>query len=328
MLLVGFLEPLSARIEVVFVHAVPNAVLFAPQPHRGRIYGAVIARDRKFLKPVGGRVDIHSVVRHEGIHRAVNSHPSSAHEALIEHARIQAFIAPLHFFAQRRVVVHRKVQIQRVFSLTARYPLAVEPVRRVLGIAVEPKPRALGGTPCQRLLREGARHQRHLVKQHARQGHALNKRRRAFVLSSEKVKAAQQPAASDEQDVLAQLFLALKAELAQKRQDRGHHVASQRADGFAAQPEVSAAKGVKAPQHEAQRHAKGFSAAHRSVTDYRVAQMIGRAFVPPAQHAHLLWRKPFNHAPHPDRRLRARSRRKALSDPNRRRRVLPAFQAP
>ena len=52
---------------------------------------------------------------------------------------------------------------------------------------------------------------------------------------------------------------------------------------------VAFRKGVKAPKDIRQHHTKGFAAAHRAVANNRVARIIGRTLVPPAQHAQLFF---------------------------------------
>ena len=138
--LVGFLKAFLARVKVVLVDPVPHSVLPSPKPHRGRIDGAVVAGDRKVLKTALGRVAVHRVIRHKRIDRAVNRNPFSAHKALVKRSRIKAFVPALHLFGERGIVVHRKMQIERVFLLRLFDPLAVEPVLGVLGVTVEPEP--------------------------------------------------------------------------------------------------------------------------------------------------------------------------------------------
>ncbi len=189
------------------------------------------------------------------------------------------------------------MQIQRVFLLCLHDPLAVEPVLRMLRIAVEPEPRACHRAARHRLLHKGTRHERHLVKEHARQRDALDQRRGGFVLAAEQIKAVLGSAVAHQQTVLAQLFFTHKAETLEQGQQRRHHIAPQRTDGFAAHAEVAAAERIEAPQHERQRQAKGLAAAHRAVADDRVAGAVGRLPVPPAQRTQLLGRESLNHPP-------------------------------
>ena len=187
-------------------------------------------------------------------------------------------------------------------------PLQMEPVLRVLGIAVEPEPRAVYRAPRKRLLNERTRHKRDLVEQHSRKSHALNKRSRRLVLSAEKIESVHPAAVGNEQQILTELFLADKPEGMEQRDNRRDHVAPQRTDGFAAESEIAVAAEVKAPEHKRERHTKSLAASHRAVADNCVAAEVARIAVPPAEHPALLWRECFNHRRHFSR-LRFRSRR-------------------
>ena len=184
----------------------------------------------------------------------------------------------------------------------------MEPVLGMLGVAVEPEPRPVHRAPRDRLLHKGTRHQRDLVKKHARQRHALNQRRRRLVLTAEKVETLLPSAIAHQQQVLRQLLLAGKAERLQERQNRSHHIAPQRTNGLAAEGKIRAAAKIEAPDNEGQRHTEGLAAPHRSVADDRVPAAVGGLLMPPAQHTQLLRRKALNHRHH-FRRRSCRSRR-------------------
>ena len=226
-------------------------------------------------------------------------HPFALDEPLVEHARVQRLVPLPYRRGQGGVILHCEVQIERVLLLRLLYPFGVEPVSRELGVAVEPEPRALDRAPRQSLLNERARHKRHLVEQHSREGYALNKRRGRLVLAAEKVKAQGRARIRELNVVFAELLLTPEAAGAEHSGQRRHDIAPERSDGLAAEGEVAAAPKRDRPEHERKRHTQRFSAAHRAVADQRVARMIGRALVPPAQHPELLGRKRLNHCPHP-----------------------------
>ena len=80
------------------------------------------------------------------------------------------------------------MEVQRVFFLCLLNPLEVEPVERVLRVAVKPQLGTRHRTARNRLLDEGTGHQGDLVAQHPSQRHPLDERRAPLVLAAEQVK--------------------------------------------------------------------------------------------------------------------------------------------
>ena len=170
---VRHLALLAPRVEVELLHAVPHGVLPPPQPEGCRVDRAIVARDVPLVeRPLGRRRGLCRV--EEVIHPALSRHPLAQHEAAVEHAGVQPRIAAADIGRQRGVVLHRKVEVQAVPLRRVADPLRVEPVVRPLGVAVEPQAASRDGAARAGLLHKAARHERHLVEQHARKRDALN----------------------------------------------------------------------------------------------------------------------------------------------------------
>lgn len=123
------------------------------------------------------------------MHPARRYHPLAEDEPAVKISAVHPLIAGDDAAGQCRIILERKVDIQRLALMSLHYPLTVEPVMRAVGIAVEPDLAAGNGAACAGLLDKGARHQNNLVHEYAGKRHALDERLRALVLSAEKIKA-------------------------------------------------------------------------------------------------------------------------------------------
>ena len=138
---------------------------------------------------------------HKGIHRTAYRSPFTLYKSSVKASRIHLLVPLSYLFCQRGVVVHQKVDIQSVFLLFLFYPLLVEPVSRMLGVAVKPEFRAVDRTSCKRLFNKRTGHQRNLIQQKSRKGHSLNERSRRLILSAKKVESVFYPLVADLQVV-------------------------------------------------------------------------------------------------------------------------------
>ncbi len=290
MLLVGSGHSLPLRAVVIFAYSVPDLSASAPKPEGGRVHRAVITGYRIRLKAFGKNFRNVLFLREHGVHKSLRSHPFPENEPLVENARVKPPVPFPHRVRQRRVVVHGKVEVQRVFLPRLEYPFPVEPVVRIRGIAAEPQLGVLGGAPCDSLLHKGARHESDLVQQRAAKGYALNERGGALVPSSEKVEAVRPASRAYVGIAAAYLFLAGKAQPPQSGQKRDDKVPPDRRDGLAAQGEIPAVKISRRPGGKGEGGAKGLAAPYRAVADYCVAFFIPLRF-PPGENGFLLCRK-------------------------------------
>ena len=178
----------------------------------------------------------------------------------------------------------------------------------MLGIAGEPQPRALDGAARHGLLDKGARHERGLVEQHAREGDPLDERGAPLVPPAEKVEAVAPVLEGNLKHAAGKPLLHRKAELPQAGKQRGHDVAAQGGHRLAAEREALPVKACHRPEEEPERKAERLAAAHRPVADDRVAGLMGASRPPPGERGHLLLGKPgeITHLPRPPRAGRRR----------------------
>ena len=136
------LPSFAPGIKVKLVRPVPYAVLPAPQPERCRIDRSVVARnDPLLIASCGRRADKRRVK--EVIHPTLRLTPLPQNEPPVKNARVKPFIASAYGFAQRRIVLHRKLQMQAIALFRLQNPFLIEPVLRTLRVAAEPQPAAL-----------------------------------------------------------------------------------------------------------------------------------------------------------------------------------------
>ena len=98
-----------------------------------------------------------------------------------------------------------------------------------------------------------------LIKQNACKGHALNERRRAFILAAEKIKPVCSARVSNFNKVARIFFVAFETEVTQNGQNNRNNVSAQGCDCFAAKSKGRIGKCRKSPRHKGNRHAKGFA---------------------------------------------------------------------
>ena len=144
------------------------------------------------------------------------------------------------------------MKIQRVFLAALLYPFRVEPVRRIVGIAVEPHFRAVHGASCKRLLNEGTRHKHDLIEENARECDTLYQGRRALVSAAEEVEAVSFVVQGDIDIVHAELFRANEPAAAEHFEQRSNDIAPERGNGLAAHRERHAVEFSRSPHHEAE----------------------------------------------------------------------------
>ena len=236
------------------------------------------------------------------IYKAVRRNPFSLYESFIKSAGIKIFIAADHLRRKRGIILHSKMEIKHILLLFFQNPLVIKPVKRVLGIAVEPIFGILKRAPRKRLFNKGAGHKRRLVKHNASQGHTLNQRGRRFITPAEKVKAVAPSAPFYLYKVAAELVTAGKAKGGKNGNQRRYNIAPERRYRFAADCERSFIEAVKCPADKGNAHTKRFSRAHSAVTYYSVFISGGTALAPPRKNGKLFRRKRVKAIRHNHRR--------------------------
>ena len=128
----------------------------------------------------------------------------------------------------------------------------------------------------------------------SREGHPLNQRSAALVLSAEDVEPVGSALVGNNENILAELLLHLKAELHKSRYHRRNDVTSGGTDRLSANREALVSETIKAPKHKGKRHTKGLSRAHRSVANNRGLVSVAAFVAPPGQNLVLLSAERFN----------------------------------
>ena len=140
------------------------------------------------LGAIFGYLAQHALVE-KVVHPARRYHPLTEDEPSVKVAAVHPLIAGNDTAGKRRVILERKVDIQRLSFRRFDYPLPIKPVVRTIGVAVEPDLAACDRAACAGLLDKGAWHQDDLIHEYACQRHTLYERLRALILSAEKIKA-------------------------------------------------------------------------------------------------------------------------------------------
>ena len=73
------------------------------------------------------------------INNALSRNPFALDKSFVESTRVKAFVASDNLLGQRRIVTHCEVKIKAVLLFCLENPFTVEPVHRMLRVAVEPQ---------------------------------------------------------------------------------------------------------------------------------------------------------------------------------------------
>ena len=109
---------------VVFLYSVPFFTAFSPQSHRAGICRAVVAGNIVFAEIFGCRFNV--IFAEHRINKTLRRNPFALHEALIKSACIQRLVSCHYFIAERRVILHCKVQGKGVFVVGKQSELSSE----------------------------------------------------------------------------------------------------------------------------------------------------------------------------------------------------------
>ena len=154
---------------------------------------------------------------------------------------------------------------------------------RPLRIAVEPPLSALDGAAGGCLIDKGLRHKGDLIKERPGEGNALDQVLRGFVLPAEEVEGIDPPAAGDNQQVVGASVLTDVTGGGNHLYQHGNDIASEGADGLAAEGKARAVEGRHRPEDKGKRHTDRLAGADRAVGDNAVIIGEGRS-VPPPRH--------------------------------------------
>ena len=180
-----------------------------------------------------------------------------------------------------------------MFFLGLADPLPIEPVVRVVGVAVEPQPRPRHTAPCQCLLHKGTGHQCHFVQKYPAERHALNQCRRTFVPAAKEIEPVRPAGKRNVHIIPAHPFQTGEPQTAQQFQQRCHDISLQGRDRLAAQGKAAVLETGHRPADKADRHGESFSRTNSTVTDNGIIVAVGLA-APPRHGEFLLGRKVLN----------------------------------
>ena len=299
MFFVSALDAFAAGIVVIFFQPVPDAVPFCPEADRSGVNRAVIAGD-DISGEMGGHIllrDDMAVFVEHGIDNTFGNSPFAEDESVIEDTGIHTAVAFLNGFGKRGVIIHSEMEIEGVFLFFFENPFLIEPVIRIFGITVKPEFRIRDGASGRSLFDKGTGHENDFIKENAAEGHTLNHRCRAFILTAEQIESVCFADSGNIEIVFALELLDMKAGILKDIIKRPDEVTFDRSDSFSADSEGSIPEVSHRPADKSEGHREGFAASDRAVTDNSIMMMIiGES--PPLEGEALFWRKGIKNHPH------------------------------